>query len=81
MKGDMKKNILSCITILIRKVTCTKLFEVFYGKPSAKPGVSRGPWLHNAAIFKDNPGKKLTQYGKSDTFREKIKAMNCMLKS
>ena len=29
-----------------------------------KPGVSRGPWLHNTAIFKDNPGKKLTRYGK-----------------
>ena len=36
MKGDMKKNILGCITIFIRKVTCAKLYEVFYGKPSAK---------------------------------------------
>ena len=36
MKGDMKKNILGCITILIRKVTCAKLYEVFYGKQSAK---------------------------------------------
>ena len=55
-----------------------------------KPGVSRGPWLHNTAIFKDNPGKKLTRYGKSETHLKKsmdqqiekrIRVMNCMLKS
>ena len=42
----MKKNILGCITILIRKV--------FYEVSSTK---ARGSREHNA--FKDNPGKKL----------------------
>ena len=29
MKDDMKKNILGCITILIRKVTCVKFVRYF----------------------------------------------------
>ena len=29
MKEDMKKNILGCITVLIRKVTCVKFVRYF----------------------------------------------------
>ena len=48
---------------------------VFYGESSAKPGGIRGPWSHNAAIFKDNPGKKLTRHDKSDSHIDAIKSV------
>ena len=39
-----------------------KVYEVFYGSSSAKPGGSKGAWSHRAVHFKDNPGKKLTHH-------------------
>ena len=46
---------------------------VFYGESSAKPGGIRGAWSHNAVIFKDNPGKKITRNDKSDSHIDAIK--------
>ena len=74
MKEDMKKNILSCITNLIIKVTYAKFVRYFI-ESSAKPGGSTGTWSHNAVIFKDNLGKKLTRHDKSETHKD---AMNSL---
>ena len=52
-----------------------KICEVFYRESSAKPGGSTGTWSHNAVIFKDNLGKKLTRHDKSETHKD---AMNSL---
>ena len=52
-----------------------KICEVFYRESSAKPGGSTGAWSHNAVIFKDNLGEKLTRHDKSETHKD---AMNSL---
>ena len=64
MNEDMKKIILGCVTILIRRVTFAKFVRCFI-TVKCKTWWKYGVWLHNAVVFKDNPGKKLTRHDKS----------------
>ena len=50
-----------------KKDYLSKICEVFYGESSAKPGGSRGTWSHDAVIFKDNLGEKLTWHDRSES--------------
>ena len=45
-----------------------KIFEVFCGESSGKPGGSRGVWLHN-------PGKKLTWHDKLENHKDAINSL------
>ena len=42
---------------------------------STKLGGNRGAWLHNIAIFKDNPDKKLILHDKSESHKDAINSL------
>ena len=49
-----------------------KICTVFYGDSPHPEHTSRRTWSHKDVVFKENPGKKLRQHGKSKS-NERIK--------
>ena len=80
MKEDMKKDILGCIKVSIKEVTCLKLPRCFM-ESQIQNLIVVEVWPHNAVIFKDSPGKRLTCHDNSESYKDAINSlMNLKIK-